>query len=303
MKNIREPLPSIGSLLAFERFSRLGNVRRTAEELHTSQAAISRHLKRLEYLLGTSLVKPSGRGLILTPAGEAYAVEVANALRLLREAGQRLQDRSRELVIACTHEVSHLILMPRYNALKKTLGRDVHIRIVTSEYETLPIVMGTGVDIVFRYAETRPDRYATHIFKEELMPVAAPAFVRRHRGILDKSPPDWSGLPRIALSKNNSGWATWEDWFNRQGIDPPAATSRLFDNYIYALEAAANGEGIVLAWRWFADEYLASGRLIPLDNGWTSSSASLYGVLTEGATAKPIARKFIARLSAIMCDP
>ena len=157
--------------------------------------------------------------------------------------------------------------------------------------------MGTGVDIVFRYAENRPDRYATPIFKEELMPVAAPAFVKRHRALLDKSPPDLSRLPHIALSKNNSGWATWEDWFNRQGIAVPGATSRHFDNYIYALEAAANGEGLVLAWRWFADAYLASGRLIPLGYGWASSSASLYGVLTEGATAKPIARKFIAKLA------
>lgn len=296
MNSSRSLLPSINSLLAFERFAQLGNVTRAAEELHTSQAAISRHLKQLEGLLGVALVKPSGRGLILTSAGEHYFTEVSAALTLLRDAGLRMRQRSDELVVACTHEVSHLIIMPRFTALKKMLGRRAHIRVVTCEYDALSRVIETGVDIVFRYAKAGKNRFAFELVREQVMPLASPEFLERYRLELSRAPSEWTGIPRISLSKANSGWATWEDWFGWQNLVPPNAGESSFDNYVYALEAAARGEGLVLGWRWFADEYLASGRVVGVGPDWLQSDASLYTVLTNKGAANPLAQRFVTNL-------
>lgn len=300
MNNARSSLPSITSLLAFERFARLGHVTRAAEELNTSQAAVSRHLKNLEAILGVALVKPEGRGLTLTPQGHFYFNEISSALSQIRDAGAQLKGRSDELVVACTHEVSHLILMPRYSALKKALGRRSHVRIVTCEYGALPRVIDTGIDISFSYSRSGKGRLSTEILREELMPVASPDFFANNRDRLLKGPVHWRGIPRISLTKDNSGWATWNDWYRWQGLEAPGAATPAFDNYVYALEAAARGEGLVLAWRWFADEYLNSGRLVSIGQNWLKSDASLLAIQTDYGASNPLARKFVSSLSKLL---
>lgn len=284
-------------MLALERVARLGNVTRAAEELNTSQSAISRHLRQLEADLGVAIVARNGRGIVLTAAGQAYAREVAEALAKLREAGARARADTFELTIACTHEVSHLILMPRYADLKKALGRAAHIRISTCEYQAIPAMIDAGADIVFEYRPVRPRQLATAIAAEAIVPVAAPEFLERHRARLEATPDAWQGIARLALTKANSGWATWEDWFQAQGVDAPRAPHHMFDNYVYALEAATRGDGLVLAWRGFADRYLQSGQLVPVRPDWHACGPTLYAVATPNGLAKDLVRTCLKALS------
>jgi len=288
-------------MLALERVARLGNVTRAAEELNTSQSAISRHLRQLEADLGVTIVAPSGRGIALTAAGQAYAREVSEALVKLREAGARARADAFELTIACTHEVSHLILMPRYADLKKALGRDAHIRISTCEYPAIPAMIDAGADIIFEYRLSRPGQHSTAIAAEEIVPVAAPGFLENNRARLEKTPDAWRGITRLALTKANSGWATWEDWFKAQGVDVPIDLPRapqpMFDNYVYALEAATRGDGLVLAWRGFADRYLNSGQLVPVRPDWLVCGPTLYAVATANGRAKGLVRTCLKALS------
>lgn len=295
-KSVRN-LPSIRALVALERVARLGNVTRAAEELNTSQAAISRHLRQLETELGIALVTRSGRGIVLTPAGHNYSQKVADVLAKLRHAGDIAAASRNELVIACTHEVSHLVLMPRYSELKKTLGASAHIRIVTCEYQALPTMIDAGADIVFQYSQTRPRPSSAAIATEEILPVASPAVIAANHAALDRTPDHWQGIPRLFLTKENSGWATWDDWFTSQGTKPPDAPEHRFDNYVYALEAATRDEGLVLAWRGFADRYLQAGQLVPVWPSWYKSGATLYAVPTSNGLAKELARKCIKVLS------
>lgn len=300
MSKSDERLPSIRSLVAFERFARVGNVTQVAEELTTSQAAISRHLKRLQDELGVALVKPSGRGIVLTNDGFNYAQEISAALEQLRKAGNRLSGRKNELTIACTHEVSHLIIMPHYSRLKKALGPNASIRIMTSEYQALASMIDAGADIVFRYSETLPVEYSAAILEEAIMPVASPSLLRKFGDKLRKTPDQWSGVPRLFLSKLNLGWATWEDWFAWQKMTEPDAPQLGFDNYVYALEAAARDEGLVLAWRGFADQYLETGQLVSVGPEWSKSRSRLFAIDTGNKKSGSLAKKFISTLSALV---
>lgn len=293
-----ENLPSIRAMLALERVARLGNVTRAAEELNTSQAAISRHLRQIEVELGVAVVARSGRGIILTPIGQTYAQVVCETLSTLRDAGRHAASNKNELIIACTHEVSHLILMPRYSDLKKKLGRDTHIRIITGEYQANPAMIDAGADIVFEYRRQRPQQMSAAIAIEEIVPAASPEFIKRNEKALQSQPDKWHGLTRLSLTKANSGWATWENWFEHAGITPPAAPLNMFDNYVYALEAATRGEGLVLAWRGFADRYLNSGQLVRVQPDWFKSGPTLYAVPTSNGAAKEVVRKCIKVLSA-----
>lgn len=297
MNNFNRKLPSISAMMALECVAHFGNVTRAAEELNTSQSAVSRHLRQLEADLGVALVARDGRGIVLTTVGQVYAQDVSKVLSKLRQAGNRAQTNNFEITIACTHEVSHLILMPRYGDLKKALGQQAHIRVVTCEYGALPAVIDAGADIVFEYRRSPPHRPSATITHEEIIPAAAPDFIERNRVELNKHPSQWGGITRLSLTKPNSGWASWPDWFEAQGTIPPQAPNQMFDNYVYALEAATRGEGLVLAWRGFVDHYLNSGQLVPLEFNRLKSGATLFAVSTASGSNKKLTKRCIKALS------
>lgn len=287
----RQRIPSIRTLQAFERVAVSGGVTRAAHELGTSQSAISRHIKLLEQELGVALITRSGRGIVLTPEGRTYWDDIAPALRALRQASARLIRSSNDLTIACTHEVSHLLLMPQFAELRRALRKDAHVRILTCEYDAIPAMVDAGADIIFEYRKSAPEREASVILREAIMPVATPEFVRMNSRLLNKPSDQWRGIRRLTLTKSNSGWATWEDWFAHQGGEPPRAPIETFDNYVYALEAATRDEGIVLAWHGFADHYLATRSLTPIADDWLDCGSKLYACLTVHGSANQHAKR------------
>ena len=131
-------IPSTSALIAFESAARHGNFSRAARELHTSQSAISRHIASLERHLSTRLFERSRTGVSLTDAGSRYRDSVTIGLGAIHAGAAEVAELSNEeqveVVIACSEEVSHIILMPRYDALQKTLGERVQVRILTYHY-------------------------------------------------------------------------------------------------------------------------------------------------------------------------
>lgn len=63
-----------------------GSVRAAAEQLVVTQAAVSASLAAMQRSLGLQLMRPEGRGLRLTSAGEEYAAYAHRVLGLLDEA-------------------------------------------------------------------------------------------------------------------------------------------------------------------------------------------------------------------------
>jgi DNA-binding transcriptional LysR family regulator len=66
-------------LHVFRLVARYGSVTRAAQELYISQPAVSKHIRTLETRLGAPLFERTGRGMLLTPLGEAV-LERANSL-------------------------------------------------------------------------------------------------------------------------------------------------------------------------------------------------------------------------------
>jgi LysR family transcriptional regulator, low CO2-responsive transcriptional regulator len=66
--------------------SETGSVRAAAEQLVVTQAAVSASLAAMQRSLGLQLIRPDGRGLRLTSAGEEYAAYAHRVLGLLDEA-------------------------------------------------------------------------------------------------------------------------------------------------------------------------------------------------------------------------
>ena len=293
-------IPSIRALQAFEASARLCNFSHAARELHTSQSAISRHIATLESYLGVSLFDRYNRKLSLSSAGQQYYRSVAAGLESLHTASLAVSNFTSpdSLTIACTHEISHLFLMPRFEQLQQKMGSKVMIRIMTFEYEDSSSLMDSRIDIKLAY-ELDHDidkKYSRVVLPEAIKPVCSPAFAEKYKAQLSGPVSTWDELTFLEIARDNRGWANWQDWLDRKQMTlNPAYLS--FYNYIYLLEATATGSGIALGWNGLIDRYLDDGTLISLDNEYEKFDRGLYAGLTNQGQQRPLAQQCLDFLS------
>ena len=295
MTDRRYRVPSTSALRAFEAAARLCNFSRAAAELHTSQSAISRHVASLESRLNTSLFnRYKKKRLILTPQGEQFYRAVVSGLDNIQSSidsisGTRAED---QLTIACTHEISHLFLLPRFDALQQAIGNDKTIRVMTYEYESMDGRLDPGIDILLQYdigGVDQEDR--AEIIREAVMPVVSPDFYRQQRVRLEAPVAEWNELPLLELSKRNYGWATWGEWLRKHGAPTVEPRYQYFNNYVYLLDAVVAGKGVGLGWRGLIERYLETGVLRDCGYDYTAFERGIHAVLTEYGRGKPLARR------------
>src|SRR5258708_13218138 len=85
----------VGALRALRSVAALGTLARAADELGFTASAVSQQIKRLERQVGVPVLAPAGRGVVLTPAGQAIvdsAPEVFQALERCAEAAQPVSE-------------------------------------------------------------------------------------------------------------------------------------------------------------------------------------------------------------------
>ena len=292
-------IPAIRVLIAFEATARLGGVSRAAEELKTSQSAISRYIGQLEAGLGVRVFERRNRGVVLTKRGQDYYLAIQSSLEHLHAAGHRIRSQSTVLTIACTQEISVLFLRPVFARLKRSLARGVGLRILNCDYDILPLVVPTGVDIVFEYSVARNDADSARVLEEEIVPVASPAFASRFERALSEHPRHWCGVPRLEVARRDQCWSTWASWFAPHGCELAQAPVESFENYLHLLDAAANGDGLAIGWNGFVNRFLRSGSLVPLRDDWLATNVGLYAVLTPYGRTNPDARDCIRTLTSL----
>ena len=104
---------TLGQLRTFLAVASTGSVRAAADQLVVTQPAVSSALAAVRKQVGVALVMREGRGLRLTPAGEALAERARAALALLDEAvaaarGEADPDRGRLRLASVTTAGEHL---------------------------------------------------------------------------------------------------------------------------------------------------------------------------------------------------
>ncbi|CUH52244.1 LysR family transcriptional regulator [Shimia sp. R11_0] len=100
----------VTTLRSFVAVADMGGVTKAAGFLHLTQSAVSMQLKRLEELIGVSLLDRSGRGIALTPEGEQMLGYARRMVTLNDEIMRRLSDDEFEGAISLG--VPHDIVYP-----------------------------------------------------------------------------------------------------------------------------------------------------------------------------------------------
>lgn len=288
-------IPPISALLAFESAARHGNFSQAARELETSQSAISRHMARLETQLGARLFERSRTGVELTEAGRRFRDAVAVGFGALREGAAEvatLSDEARpELAIACAEEVSHLFLMPRYQALREALGEHVRIRIQVHSSAMGHVPARPPADVVLAWdaaISTPGDRVI--VAREALRPFCSPDYAAEHAEALKGPVAGWGTLTFLAFAVPGEGAESWKRWFAAAGRPATRPRFEEFDVYMYALEAAVANRGLALGWRHLIGRHVENGALVALGDGFVETARCFTAALTPEGRQRPPAR-------------
>ena len=175
---------------------------------------------------------------------------------------------------------SHLFLMPRFEALQAAIGSNVQIRLMTYEYDALETSLDPRIDITFNYKSgSKMAEGEAVVFREAIRPICSPAFAEMNADDISRRVSAWNTLPFLQLTKQNKGWATWEDWFAQTGVPDPTPDYIRFDNYVYLLEAAAAGRGIALGWRGLIERHIENGTLACITPGYVEFDRALVAVV------------------------
>lgn len=286
----------MSALAAFECAARHGSFSRAAAELGVSQPAISRHIAGLEDQLGTRLFERSRRGVSLTDSGRRFFEAVVTGLGIIRTASVDAAggQHAEQVVIACSHDASQFLVLPRFQGLQDSLGENVRIRILTFQYDTRQLPLDPTADVILAWDSNVSAESYVVIHGEAVTPLCSPRYAAAHAETLRQPVEAWGGLTFLDLLPPNLGWASWEDWFRVVGRPDTGPRFRGLDGYAYVLEAATAGRGIALGWRHFVERYLESGELVPITDEFVEFRSRFCGFLTERGRNRAVAQSCLS---------
>jgi LysR family transcriptional regulator, glycine cleavage system transcriptional activator len=280
-------LPPMSTLRSFEAAARLLSFSKAADELLVTHGAVSRSIRSLEDYLGIKLFKRNIRAVVLTQAGANYFSVVRELLDKLSSATVTLMDQQSSGVVNVSTLDSFAAkwLVPRLFRFSQKHG-DIDVRLATSEQ--LANFSSDGIDLVIRYGRgTYPGLTSELLVKEELTPVCSPklmqgehpprtlADLRHHTLIHDEFPIDWVSWLRFAGAPEIDA---------RRGIR--------FQSSVHAVQAAVQGDGIVLGRSALVADDLKAGRLVQPFALTQPTDLAYYVVYPPQSIARPKVKAF-----------
>ncbi|WP_373504341.1 LysR substrate-binding domain-containing protein [Aestuariivirga sp.] len=257
---MKESLPPLSALIAFEAAGRLQSFTRAAEELNVTQAAVSRQIRLLEDHLRKPLFTRAHRSVELTNEGRSYLHTVFNALKHVSAATRELKSAgpTSRLSVAVDQSIAHLWLPQHLNSLREVFP-DAGLRLIVSDDDKL--CLGNDIDVALIHGGgIWPGHEGRLLFPEEVFPVCSPACLASRPSL---KLVDLRGESLLDLDDDHWNWLNWRQWLTGKGIGMAAAPRSLtMTSYPLVIEAARRGLGFALGWRGLVDDDLREGRLV-----------------------------------------
>lgn len=288
-------LPGLVGFRTFESAARHLSFTKAAEELGVTPAAVSHQIRSLEEQLGLRLFWRTSRAMRLTNAGEELLRAVADALPGLSAAVERLRgsDGRRTLTVTASPSFAAKWLVPRLDRFRQDYP-EVDVRIDVSE--RLADFAREDADIGVRFGNgAYPGLRADRLFEETVFPVCSPKLVTGARPL--KHPRDLRHHTLIHSEWQAQGatWPNWRMWLLAAGVDGVDPTRGLhFSQMALALQAAIDGQGVVLGNTSLVADDLQSGKLVrPFELALKGIANFAYYVVSPRSTADlPLVKAF-----------
>lgn len=273
-------LPPLNALKAFEAAARHESFTRAAEELCVTQGAVSHQVKALEAELGLKLFNRERQRLLITEGGRAY-------LAVVRDAFDRIGDGTEQLLQRQSGGALTVSTSPNFAAkwLVHRLSRfadahpEIDLRISASPHHV--DFAREDIDLAVRHGDgTASGLHVTRLCAEELFPACSPKLLSGRNPL--RKPSDLGRFPLLHVT-DRQGWSQWLDFAGIAGVDP--SRGPVLNQASMAIDAAVDGQGVVLARTALAAWDLIGGRLVrPFDLAMPVSYA--YWIVCSKAVAK-----------------
>lgn len=280
---MKQKLPPLNALRAFEASARLTSVQQAARELNVTPSAVSQQVHNLERWVGFPLLERGSRKLQPTAQGRAYQGALASAFEQIAEATASLSAgrASQSICITCTPGFTVQWLVPRLQQFQDR-HPEVDVRIDAST--RLVDLRGEDVDLGVRHGLGRyPGLVAEKLLDDDLIPAASPDLLTGRKRV--RVPNDLTRHALLHIETRDD----WRMWLQAQGVDIDWRRGPLLVDTAIGIQAAVAGKGIILARRSLIADELSSGRLIaPLPQGLSTGTAYFLVYPPERMSSAPI---------------
>jgi len=275
-------LPPLPALRAFETVGRRMSFRRASEELLITQSAVSHHIATLERELGVKLFTRGARSIAFTPAGERYFVAVRDAFAVIASGTAEVRTHASRIRVSMSvlPSLAANWLVPR---LSRFTERHPEIDLALDPTLRLADIDAGEADLAIRYGDGRWAGVESRLMmSERLTPLASPALLRT--GAAVHEPKDLLNHTLLLVSRPYE----WEIWASANSLDLNRARTIQLSDYNVALQAALDGQGIVLGRLLLVGDRLRTGALVqPFASVVTSSRAGHWLVTPKRRRPSP----------------
>lgn len=248
-------LPPLRSFRVLEAAARHQNYTRAADELHLTHSAVSHQIHALESTLGVRLFERSGRQMRATETGRQLAQDVRATLDALAAAVERVRgaESANSITVSVLPSFAAAWLVARLGGF---LERHPQVELRLESTTALADFRNDGVDVAIRYGSGNwEDLECVKLFDDEVFPTLSPKLRRSARV---RSPADLARVPLLRI--RNQPWAPW---FAAAGlVQTEPRRGPVFNDSELALQAAIQGQGVVLARGSLAAAKLRAGVLV-----------------------------------------
>lgn len=285
---VRQPLPPLNSLKAFEATARLKSMALAAKELHVTPSAVSQQIKQLEHHLGQRVITQSRSGIVLTAYGRDALPKLSQAFDLL--AGSFHHPRDPFLVrISVLPSFARFWLNPR---LRGFFRQHPTIRLDINSSPSLIDFTFDDLDLAIRYGKGQYETpLCDNLMKEAHQAVCTPRQLPAWAPLVESG--DFSRLPLIGdrgMLGGDDQDVTWREWIHAKTPEAMVPDYRItYTDSGLAVDAALAHQGMLLGRHVLLDTLLQEQKLVPLDPltlrselGYYLLGPSLAG-LSEGA--------------------
>ncbi|MEM7069887.1 MAG: LysR substrate-binding domain-containing protein [Pseudomonadota bacterium] len=302
---MKNSMPSLNTLRAFEAVSRLLSYRVAADELSVTPSAVKHLVAKLEVNVGAQLVKRKGHGLELTPLGMSAKADLSQGMLHFSEAVRKMraQRTYKRVIVTVEASLATTWLSPR---LEKFWERHPEIDLILDISQQVKDLNHSDVDVAIRYGvKPEPGLTATRLFEDLVFPACGPLLVSKKKlkslDQLNQVPLIHWDMSQMHWAKETRRWFSWENWLKRVGLSEIDAThGKRFSDYSLAAQAAASGQGVILAgWPAMADAMDAGLLVCPFKNGIIETDIGFDLVTLEGVSHRPEVILFIDWIKSI----
>ena len=275
---MRQRLPPLNALKAFEAAARHESFTRAAEELFVTQGAVSHQVKALETELGIKLFNRERQRLVITEAGRNYLAVVRDAFDRIALGTERLlqQQSAGTLTVSTSPDFAAKWLVHRLGHFAES-HPEIDLRVSATLHHV--DFAREEVDLAVRHGDGNwPGLDTTRLSSEQLFAVCSPKLAADRRL---RKPANILKCPLIHMDDRKD----WSRWLEAAGVAGADVThGPVMNRASMVIDAAINGQGIALARTTLAAWDLLNGRLVrPFPEALRLSKS--YWIICPTATA------------------